>query len=53
MILEQLIKLGKIWVEGREYVGLAEDGTIVSVGNVGQEEQAEKYLAAHPTPDTW
>jgi hypothetical protein len=51
--LAALMKSGKVFKDRGEYVGVADDGTEVSIGNVGEEAKVEKYLEAHPTPDTW
>ena len=52
-LLANLIIMGLVKVQGREYIGLASDGVWVNLGNVGSELQVEGYLAAHPSPDTW
>lgn len=48
-----LLADGTIRVEGREYVGTASDGVVVSLGSVGEERQLLAYLLAHPSPETW
>jgi hypothetical protein len=52
-LLQAALSAGTVFEENGEYVGFAEDGTIVSLGSVGFEKQCESYLSAHPTPDTW
>lgn len=37
----------------KQYVGIAADNAHVLIGNVGMEDQTERYLKTHPTPDTW
>jgi len=44
---------GTIWVDGSDYVGRASDGTVVTLGNVGREDELNRYLNAHPTPRDW
>ena len=35
------------------YIGRTSDGTEVQIGNVGSEDNIERYLADHPTPEDW
>ena len=51
--LEFLLALGTLWVEGREFVGRASDGVVVSLGGLDERKQIEAYLLEHPTPETW
>jgi len=39
--------------EKKEYIGIADDNTEVTLGIFGEEDQIEKYLIDHPTPETW
>ena len=52
-ILKKLLKDKIIFIEEDYYVGKASDNEEVILGNVGYEDDIEKYLKAHPTPDTW
>ena len=63
-ILERLMAKGYVWKEGEpthgEYAGLAADGVVVTFGMYDTEcrqfdstHMVEKYLTAHPTPETW
>ncbi len=49
-LLARLMATGVVYFD-REYVGVASDGTEVSIGT--DKESALRYLASHPTPDTW
>jgi hypothetical protein len=51
--LMRLVREGRVRIEGTEYVGLAADGAVVSVGNVGGERATEAYLSARPSPADW
>ena len=52
--MSELLRTGAIWIEDEsEYVGKADDGTIVALGAVGFEESAERYLVANPNPSDW
>lgn len=52
---ELLLANGTIWVsdDHSEYVGNASDGTEVNLGYEFEKDATERYLVAHPTPDTW
>ena len=52
-LLDALIIKRKIWFDdnGQEFVGLASDGVIVSLGY--DEMSIENYLFHCPTPDKW
>lgn len=52
-ILESLLADGAIWLEGREYIGRASDGTEVALGSKDREDTIVQYLAIRPTPDDW
>jgi len=52
-ILASLIEQNLVCKEGSEYVGLASDGLLVSLGNIVEPHLVEKYLQARPTPDLW
>lgn len=53
-ILDGLILGGAVYVsEHDELIGIAADGVEVHIGNVHDKPAAERYLADHPTPDTW
>jgi len=43
----------EIQIEDNYYIGLASDNTWVQIGEVGYEDEAEKYLAACPKPSDW
>ncbi len=53
MTLQEYLANGTVWIEGSDYVARASDGVIVSIGNVGREEQVEAYLADNPAPSDW
>jgi len=42
-----------IEIEDNYYIGKASDGVWVQLGEVGYEEELNKYLDACPTPDRW
>jgi len=44
---------GTINQDGNDYFGLASDGEEIFIGNVGHEDQVEKYLQKHPNPTDW
>ena len=52
-LLQKLIKAKVVFIDNIEYIGKAVDGKEVSLGNVGDEKQIEKYLKDHPTPKDW
>ena len=52
-LLTALLASGVIWVDRKEYVGRATDGTECAIGTVGYEASAELYLTTHPGPDEW
>lgn len=52
-LLMHLMEEGHIWVDGREYVGLASDGVEVHIGQFDEEDSVEEYLKRHPTPAEW
>jgi hypothetical protein len=55
-LLGQYMAAGIIWREGREYLGRAADGVVVTLGMCDDVDDAyalECYLQEHPTPDTW
>lgn len=52
-ILKLHLSDGTINRDGYDYVGQASDGKEVFIGNVGNEDQAEKYLQKHPNPTDW
>ena len=52
-LLQKLIRSKKIFIDNGEYVGKAADGKEVSLGNIGDEKQVEKYLKSHPDPKDW
>jgi hypothetical protein len=51
--LDRLLADGVVWQEGRDYVGRAGDGVIVSVGSVDSPASTEDYLYTHPSPCDW
>lgn len=52
LTLSQFIARGIIRLDEKgEYVGLADDGVEVSLGESRQ--QVEAYLVSHPTPSHW
>lgn len=52
--LQGLIEAGHVWVEDGVIVGRAADGVTVELGYTWEGPEAiERYLADHPTPDTW
>ena len=52
-IMAMLVADGVIFFDGTEIVGIASDGTEVSIGDTREQDAACIYLASHPTPDTW
>jgi hypothetical protein len=52
-VLDTLLASGVVRVVDREYVGRASDGSEVNLGCVHYPESAERYLTAHPTPESW
>jgi len=54
-MLKELMEKGWIYLDEKhqEYVGIASDGIHVGIGNKGDEERIEHYLADNPTPDKW
>ena len=53
LTLDRLLQSGDIWIERGEYIGRASDGIIVSIGTIGFEQDAERYLRARPDPKDW
>ena len=52
--LEKHLEMGTIYIEDQfYYIGRTSDGTEVQIGNVGSEDNIERYLADHPTPEDW
>ncbi len=51
--LKALLLKGTVWIEDDEYLGRASDGVVISLGVVGHESGAERYLRANPIPDKW
>lgn len=54
--VQKLINQGLAWFEGEELVAVASDKVKVSLGVIWTQKDldtVEKYLDAHPTPDTW
>lgn len=52
-ILAAHLASGSVYSDGGEYFGLASDGIIVLMGNVGQEDALEAYLDRYPEPSDW
>ena len=52
-MLQRLLDLKLIWIDGGEYVGKAEDGEEVNLGMVGKEDALMDYLSMHPSPKDW
>lgn len=50
LMAEGLIKFS---FKMRDYYGTNAKGEEISFGGVGHEAEIERYLAAHPTPETW
>lgn len=54
-----LFRSGKIWIEGREVIGIASDESEVSLFEASNIDLFDErnaffdYIASHPTPDTW
>lgn len=55
--VSKLLASGDLVREGHELLGLASDGTVVVIeGDMRRPTAARdvtRYIAAHPTPDTW
>ena len=54
--VQKLIDSGIAWFEHEELVAVAGDGVMVSLGVIWTQkdlDSVERYLDAHPTPDTW
>ena len=51
-ILQKLIDAKIIILEDTEYIGMTKDGPVY-LGHVSDENNIEKYLADHPTSETW
>lgn len=53
-ILTTLLESRTIWLSNDDgYLGRASDGTVVTLGNAGDEERLLRYLRDHPTPKDW
>lgn len=55
-LIAHLAKLkadGHVRQDGTEIVGVAADGTEVSLGDIRDMKAFHAYIRAHPTPDTW
>lgn len=51
--LEKLLASGYVWIVDSHYIGRASDGEEVVIGEVGDEERIEWYLASYPNPTDW
>lgn len=45
--LARSISEGKIWIEEYTYLTIEEDGTIVQVGQIGEEKEIESWLVSN------
>ena len=52
-LLDAYVKGGHVWIDGNEVVGLASDGTVVSLGSIFSGSTIASYLRANPTPHQW
>lgn len=53
--LDELLETGIIFIspDGFEYIGTASDGIEVGLGNVGREDDLNRFLDDSPSPSDW